>query len=58
MLMPSKLPRLSWLSFFGITEILLKMDFYNDFLNIGCHNIQDLEGASCYLAGIKELNSL
>ncbi len=27
------------------------------FLNIRCHNLQDLEGASCYLAGVKKLNS-
>ncbi len=43
---------------FGIVEILLKMDFHNDFLNIIYHNLQDLEGASCYLVGVKKLNSL
>ncbi len=46
-LMLSKLLRLSQLSFLVFVEILLKTDFYNELFNIRCHNLQDLEGASC-----------
>ncbi len=38
---------------FGIIEILLKIDFYNDFCKHKISNLQELDGTSCYLSTVK-----